>query len=411
MGPLILIAALLACEVTADAPAFQVDTIDGRSTVGVLKELNGNELVLKTSTGEQNFKLSEVQFVGTSEKPNRFPSAVSTVPGKSKLSAPGVVVETLDGTRLSGSDVLVVKGAAKLKLASGETLKIPEKSIHRIEFQLDGKAVAWPELPKDVTSDLIIVRTHDGADIVEGIAGAVRPGAVVFTVDGDAVVVNRAKVMGIVYYHPERSVAPAEAAVIAENKAGSKISAARVAVFDGQLQITTTFGATLTWPLASVRSIDFSPSRLVYLSDLQPDAAQWNSWLDFGGFNAKVADFYRPRFDSSRDGGTLSIGGKAYHKGVALIPRTVLEYKIAGRGQTFRATVGIDDSVHGAGSVRLVVEGDGQNLYSGKITGRDKPVDLNLNVANVKRLRIIADFGGEADVGDYLDLGGARIVK
>jgi endo-alpha-N-acetylgalactosaminidase len=124
-----------------------------------------------------------------------------------------------------------------------------------------------------------------------------------------------------------------------------------------------------------------------------------------------VADFYKPRFDSARDGGPLSIGGKTYRKGVALIPRTVLEYKIAGRGREFRASVGMDDSVHGAGHLQLEIEGDGQKLYSGRISGHDKPLELNLNVSNVKRLRIVADFGGGADVGDYLDLGAARIVK
>ena len=42
--------------------------------------------------------------------------------------------------------------------------------------------------------------------------------------------------------------------------------------------------------------------------------------------------------------------------------RTVLEYKIAGRGKQFRATAGIDDSVHGAGNVKLTIEGDGKVL-------------------------------------------------
>jgi hypothetical protein len=151
---------------------------------------------------------------------------------------------------------------------------------------------------------------------------------------------------------------------------------------------------------------------MVYLSDLSPDSSDWTPFFDFGGRTDAVAQFYKPRFDRGLDGGTLSIdNGKTFRKGVAMAARTVLEYKIAGRGKQFRAVAGIDDSVHGGGNVKLTITGDGKTLYTGKITGRDKPVELNFDVSEVKRLRIVADFGGGADVGDYLDLGDARIVK
>ena len=45
------------------------------------------------------------------------------------------------------------------------------------------------------------------------------------------------------------------------------------------------------------------------------------------------------------------------------------------------------------------------------MTGHDKAGDLSFDVSGVKRLRIVADFGGGPDVGDFLDLGDARIVK
>jgi hypothetical protein len=137
----------------------------------------------------------------------------------------------------------------------------------------------------------------------------------------------------------------------------------------------------------------------------------WTPLFDFGKQTEALSQFYKPHFDRGLDGGSLSIGGKPYRKGVAMAARTILEYRIGGRGREFRATAGIDDSVHGAGSVQLTIEGDGKTLYTGKITGREPAADLNFDVSGVKRLRIVADFGGGTDVGDYLDLGDARIVK
>ena len=101
MGLLILIAALLA----VDAPQFQVDTVDGQSAVGALVQLNGQEVVVKTAGGDRTFKLSEVRFVGP-------PLAAETAAGKTASAAgqpsksgetPAVVLETLDGARLSGA--------------------------------------------------------------------------------------------------------------------------------------------------------------------------------------------------------------------------------------------------------------------------------------------------------------------
>ena len=63
------------------------------------------------------------------------------------------------------------------------------------------------------------------------------------------------------------------------------------------LPITTTFGATLHWPLESVAAIDFSPSRMVYLSDLSPESVEWTPFLDFGKQTETLSQFYKPHFD------------------------------------------------------------------------------------------------------------------
>jgi hypothetical protein len=199
---------------------------------------------------------------------------------------------------------------------------------------------------------------------------------------------------------------------VLDDVGGARLQGKSVVLGDnGQLQIVATFGPKLSWPLDTLRRLDFSTSRMTYLSELTPDATDFTPYLDFGKQAASLAQFYQPRRDRCLDGGPLRLNRTVYAKGLSIASRTSLSYKIAGKGQRFRALAGIDDSVGGAGAVRLQITGDGKKLFEGKIAGRDKPVDLDLDVAGVRRLNILVDFGEGLDVGNYLDLCDARIVK
>jgi hypothetical protein len=59
----------------------------------------------------------------------------------------------------------------------------------------------------------------------------------------------------------------------------------------------------------------------------------------------------------------------------------------------------------------LEIKGDGRQLYSGKLTGKDPPAALDVELAGVRRLVILVDFGDDLDVADHLNLCEARIVK
>ena len=107
----------------------------------------------------------------------------------------------------------------------------------------------------------------------------------------------------------------------------------------------------------------------------------------------------------------MKLAGKAYKKGVSLTSRTELVYKVPARSKRFMALAGIDDNVGNLGSVQLEILGDGRKLYSGKLTGADEPVELDLDLSGVRRLTILVDFGDDLDVADHLNLCDARIVK
>ena len=64
--------------------------------------------------------------------------------------------------------------------------------------------------------------------------------------------------------------------------------------------------------------------------------------------------------------------------------------------------------------VKLTIDdaGAGVNLFKGTVKKGDKPLDLNLNVTNVDRLKITVESEGTVtDLGNQVSLGNARVLK
>ena len=61
--------------------------------------------------------------------------------------------------------------------------------------------------------------------------------------------------------------------------------------------------------------------------------------------------------------------------------------------------------------MRLSIFGDDRPLLETEIAGDQPPQPIQLDIAGVKRLKIVVDYGQNLDTGDWLNLCDARIVK
>ena len=61
--------------------------------------------------------------------------------------------------------------------------------------------------------------------------------------------------------------------------------------------------------------------------------------------------------------------------------------------------------------MRLAIFGDNRVLIETEVTGDHPPQPIQLDIANVKRLKIVVDYGQNLDTGDWLNLCDARIAK
>ncbi len=107
----------------------------------------------------------------------------------------------------------------------------------------------------------------------------------------------------------------------------------------------------------------------------------------------------------------LKLDGKAYAKGLSLHSRTDVGFRLPGRFRRFKALVGIDDAVRPGGDVQVEIRGDGSCCGKAGFAVPTPAKALDLDIAGVKRIDILVDFGADLDVADVLDLCEARMTK
>jgi hypothetical protein len=395
---LLIAALILSAPFLAAAPQVQVNTLDGRAIEGELQSVNSESVSVQTGGSETTIKsieLHSLSLKAPAEPPSQKPTAW---------------VELADGSRFPATSYLAKDGKVTLTLTDGAQLAVSVKQVRSVRYSKldDPEAEASAT---EATGDLLGIRKRDNVDFLEGAIGDVTKEAVHFTVDGQSIPVNPSRVDSLVYAGRAANGAGPAPACIMEETSGASLKAKSIELADGKLRLVLLAGGTIERPLDVVRRLDFSAGRLTYLSDLKPESVEWTPFFDLGKQSPALARFLGPRFDRGREDPVMRLDEKAYKRGVSLTSRTKMVYRLPAQSKRFRALAGIDDGVGNLGSVQLVIQGDDRQLYSGKHTGNDPPVDLDLDLAGVRRLTILVDFGDDLDVADHLNLCEARIVK
>jgi len=153
-----------------------------------------------------------------------------------------------------------------------------------------------------------------------------------------------------------------------------------------------------------VLALRFRSDRVAELADIKPASVKEHGFFD------KTFPY---RTNQAVSGGPLTLDGRVYRQGLSLHSFCEQTYKLDGAYKTFVATVGIDDAVRPAGDATLTFLGDGKVLGKPlRLTGRDKPHTVRLDIAGIRAFTIRVDFGADKlDVGDHVNLAAARLVK
>jgi len=397
----LLVGAASAAHAEAPAsPRIRIGLTDGQSLTGRFLSLDAKHLRMKRSVNAapQERSISREQIL-----------RVDVLAEVSSRWASGPVVFLANGDRLSASPVKMDGENLSLTWPPGNgSSKVPVPLLSVRGILLDsGGGHSRTERPEAVIlnhtteHDLVVLRNGDR---VAGQLSAL--GADSITMAGGMETIARKDIRAIAFNpkYVTKPKAPVSRTLI-RLRDGSLLSATKVSMGNaGTLRVQTTFDADMTMSVDSLRSLQFLGKHIVPLSEMTPEAFEYTPFLDG---NKPLKN------DRNVFGGPLMLRGRIYDIGLGMHTRSRADYKLTGDERHFLATVGVDDTARGQGSVVFIVELDGQPVFkSDVVTGRDKPVPIGpLSLKGHRRLTLIADFGPHGDLLDYADWCDAVLVK
>jgi hypothetical protein len=378
------------------APAglqFELTTLSGRRQAGVLTELSSETASLTAAGKSAKFPLTEVLDIRASG-----PKGVTAA-----ADARRPELALCDGSHLFFSGLRVSVSGAQVETANLGKFALPLNSLASIRFTtIDPQiADAWRELAaRELTRDMLVIRKGNVLDHLDGTVGAIDDVGIHFVIDGEDVALKREKIFGVVYARRNAEVGKPVCEVT--SAAGDFVKVQNAQWSEGQLKVGILGGAQIAIPGEQILTLDFSLGKVRYLSQLEPREVKYTPFFD------QVWTYYR---DRPRDGGMLRLGNKEYARGLWIHSRTLLKYRLDADYRRFQAVMGIDQAVAPLGNVHVVISGDDKVLHQSDVRGTDPPLNLDLDIAGVRELEILVDFGGDLDIADHLDLADAKVIK
>ncbi len=120
-------------------------------------------------------------------------------------------------------------------------------------------------------------------------------------------------------------------------------------------------------------------------------------------------------FSEAGDGAPISLMKTAYAKGLGMAAPAAVIYRLNKKCTSFTATVGVDDSANGQGSVVFQVWADGEKLFdSGTLTGLNgatpMTMPVSVDVTGKRRLKLMVTNGLDGAAWDRASWGNPQLV-
>jgi hypothetical protein len=403
--------ALLVCATLGLAEPAKVRTLAGKEYQGELLSLDGTGLTIKAKDNGKDVEI-KMPLADVLE----IDLATSALPANKYID-----VELVDGTLLHCGQMSLVNGELDLKLVAGHEVKVPLASVSYVlnNAQDKNERDDWKRLlSKQGSRDFIAIKKEGVSNTLEGTLGQgdAEGKTIGFEPKGsDAKVrVRLERIHGMSFFRKREGNLEDPLCKLTDTS-GNVLVITKIAAAGGAYTFTTGAGVKLEYPGAQLAKLDFSKGKLTYLSDLEPTKTESAPGLE--GTD-------RFKRDKNLDGGGLRISGVplpdrpeqvatiAYPKGLAIPATTELIYDIGGEYKHFKAVIGFDDQVAGDSNVKVLIEGDGRELFKTEIKRKDKKaLPVVVDVKNVKNLRIVVSSSDLLDLGYHINIADAKVSK
>jgi hypothetical protein len=398
------LSALAICtSVSFAAEPVKLRTLAGKMEEGDLVSISDTEITLQGKEGPIKTPLAQALDF--------------TLPYETSLPSENYSdVELTDGSVFHCLQYALKGTKLDCKLANGQSVTLGLAAVASILNDAQNPKIRdeWKAiLAKKSNLDQLAVKDAEGKlNIVEGtLGGGDDKGASIEFETGSGAKrrVNLGRVQAMRFLRTPDQAAAAATCKITDTSRNTWM-AAKLTFRNGRFTIVTTVGVSVECPQRLVSRVDYSQGKVTYLSDLDPVKTTETS-------NVEAIEHYRR--DRNLDNGplqlTTTVDGRAeaqtFAKGLAIHATAEMVYDVGGQYKELKGLVGVDPGVGGDSQVRVVIEGDGRELFAADVRRGHDVHKLDCDVKNVRQLRITVRPVGFLDLGNHVNLADARLVK
>lgn len=338
-----------------------------------------------------------------------------------------------DGSQFRYQSFSLSGGIARFELDSETALTLPAATVLHVQLQqlTPPQWTQWQAIVQSrATADrLVLIRSADALEKLEGIVSAVNADAASFDFGGQAIDAPLAKLAGLCLFSATPASGSAGGSVdegsqaklsaIVHDRSGSRWMATAISLpRDSQrVEIQLLAGATVVLPLEQLSEIDFSSGSTQYLADLQPlsrssmknaagSGESVSGALPLGLAVAGAEELFGPRSRTVRELGRMTLGPSLEFVGSGSI-----SYRIPAGFTRLRGEVELTPSGNRFTPCQVSVLLENEVIWQERLseTGRRWSVDVPI-VAD-GRLRIEVAVEAQTPVGDIVLWHELRLVK
>jgi hypothetical protein len=333
----------------------------------------------------------------------RLRFASKSTPAKPELS---MAVEMRGGSRIVASDLTSDGKNVTITAASGP-LVFPSKAVNNCMFRkLTAELLPqWKSfVESQVASDMLVLeRSDDSLDKIEGLIGKVTSEFVSFDVDGQNVEAPREKLAGIKYFSADMALGPL-AGVVRDVHRNEWIISSIISKGDS-CTLKLNCGESVTLPMADLIEIDLSYGNSRYVAEMEPLERTSQPRFELGIELADAAKLFGARKVEATAGPGLKgpsvefIGaGAATYRVPAGFTKLVGAVELKPGGQAFMAC-------------RAAVMLENKTLWEHNFDATRKPQEISLAVESDKRLRLVVESKADHPLGDIIIWKELRLLK
>lgn len=402
---------LIMLLLSAATPGVELQGLDGSQTEGELVDLTSKSIVIQPS-GQPAVTMATKEVISIK------PAATSE---NESLSAPTSELILADDSRLFLTDLKVDGRNAQLKLAIGEEVSIARSSIKAVRFLNDPQQAndahleSWNKILQEKPNQDAIVLLRDGNLVVQDlIIPRISEAGISIQLGNIQKDVSPSKLYGVLFFQREARTFPAPLCLV-NLRDDSKLIAKSVRLTSDHLQVSTLANEDLPIPFSQVRLLDYAAGNIQFLDEMKPSLVEWTPIVRSAISMRDLSLIYGPRMNQSfqKEPLQLEFDGQpeTYSKGIAIHATSVLVYDLPDGFRQLRMKAGIAPRSLGMCTAKLQIIGDQKILLEKTFEEGTPPEDIVVNVAGVRRLKIIVDALDDEDFGDALHLCQARLLK